>query len=352
MGLDDLEFLKTTLLHIDDTDNEIKRLREENEEEHKKIANGKGDITRWGNQLLEYEKQVKKSEKSSGKLNDDAFPSFELENAAQRKTEREREKCMASWKKHLKTYFGDRHSLPSNGLFFSYLLIPLATLLLSAVLIDNLASPFIYDNTYYSATIIILTSVILSVIITHKVSGKIISRKLRKHRLLSLEAVFGDLDYFNTNKIGHLRYSTLQKYGAYFVTKEKEPSIDTLDVAPFFSDDPSTLNKYHMEKEFEALNRHLAPIILIPTADEKARKKAIDKHINSSKKLQLLFEKGEEAKSAIPEKNEQISKKKAMIEKRTSTVDSNNVRIKELQKDRKDLWASISHLIPYSDLIN
>ena len=352
MGLDNLEFLKTTLLDIDSADNEIKRLREQNKEAREKIARGKSNITTWENQIKKCEKQVKDSEKALeywNKLDSDGtLHSTDLEKTTLKKAERKRKTAITRWNMHLETYWNNRNNY--EGFFFTYFFIFLASLLGTNKLLTLYATDITPDSNIFN--IILWTIVLLSIIITYKLSGRIKSRKYREERL-RVEDLFGDLHYVNSNGIKFLSYSPLQKYGAYFLTKGELPSGEVEDIGPIFDTEYETkLLEDKMITKFSTLERHLLPVILIPeTAAEKRRKGAIHKRIDSFEKLRRSVDLGEEAKSKIAKNDELISKKQDQIEKGTFTVDSNNLRIKELQKEIKQFWSSISHLIPYSNLI-
>ena len=62
MGLDELNFLKETLLNIDEIDQEINKLNQESQESKINISNKKESIKNLQNRVIEYDNQVKKAE--------------------------------------------------------------------------------------------------------------------------------------------------------------------------------------------------------------------------------------------------------------------------------------------------
>lgn len=100
--------------------------------------------------------------------------------------------------------------------------------------------------------------------------------------------------------------------------------------------------------------------------DVNSRKKKINKEISNlkkevskienqnatiDKKVQNLKDSLKYSKTEIIKKQSQIDKEKSSAKRKEKQVNTNATKVKQLKEKRKNLWASISHLIPYSDLI-
>ena len=336
MGLDELNLLKETLLNIDEIDDKINAVNQETKEFSRKIDNKKGIITDLENQIIENNKQVKKGEKSSQEI---INLYSELESKIHQKQIRdsEREQKITLWKNELETYWKDSYK-KNGGLFFSYLIVPIVTFGLVIMALDRFTQLSEDISEYIAATVFCLSIVIL-VIISDK-------NKLKKSQTNKeeLESKFGRLGNFNSSKIKKFRYNGEQKYGAYCVSKGEAPGTEVYNFS-------NKIINSEMDEWFGRISSHLAPEILFPSWEENSKNERIEKERLNLKKLKDYVAQGEKAILTIPRNKEQIARDSEEIKQLETFIESNNNRIKQLEGERANLWDSISHMIPYSNLI-
>jgi hypothetical protein len=336
MGLDELNLLKETLLNIDEIDDKINAVNQETKEFSRKIDNKKGIITDLENQIIENNKQVKKGEKSSQEIIN-LYSDLESKIHQKQIRDSEREQKITLWKNELETYWKDSYK-KNGGLFYSYLIVPIVTFGLVIMALDRFTQLSEDISDYIAATVFCLSIVILV-----EISNK---NKLKKSQTNKeeLESKFGKLGNFNTSKFKIFRYNGEQKYGAYCVSKGEAPGAEVYN----FSNE---IINSEMDKWFGRIPSHLAPEILFPSWEENSKNERIEKERLNLKKLKDYVAKGEKAILTIPRNKEQIARDSEEIKQLETFIESNNNRIKQLEGERANLWDSISHMIPYSNLI-
>jgi len=358
MGLDELNFLKETLLNIDEIDEEINKLNQESQESKINISNKKETIKNLQNRVIEYDNQVKKAQKSSQEIHVYSNLVYEVDKMATR--EGDREMKVFDWEEELDSYWKDSHKKVGglgflNGMIV-FCLFSMIILILSAALIKVL----IGDNTFLHKTteettraeqiIVVLYTILIafcSAYLTDKISVNIKIKRYQKTKKI-IESEFGELGYFSSIEIEHLSYTYIQKYGAYCLSKGHRPDSDVWG----YNDDMNKILIYtKMNERFSSLTRHLVPKILIPTDEEKSEIKRIEKQQDEVIALKKYISQGEKAKLEIPKHKEKINLETKDTKQLGTLVESNKSRVKQLDSERAILWESISHMIPYSNLI-
>lgn len=358
MGLDELNFLKETLLNIDEIDEEINKLNQESQELKVNISNKKESIKNLQNQVIEYENQVKKAQKSSQEIHVYSNLVYEVDKMATR--EGDREMKVFEWKEELKSYWKDSHKKVGglgflNGMIvfclFAMIILILSKAVIVALIGDN---SFLHESSdemsggdkFFAGLYMILLA-FCSAYLTYKISVNINIKRYQKTKKI-IESEFGELGYFSSIEIEHLSYTYRQKYGAYCLSKGHRPDSDVWE----YNDDMNEILIHSkMNERFSSLTRHLVPKILIPTDEEKSENKRIEKQQLELIALKDYISQGEKAKLEIPKHKERINLETEEITKLETIIESNDNRINQLDSERASLWKSISHMIPYSNLI-
>ena len=337
MGLDELNFLKETLLNIDEIDDKISAVNQQTEGFELRVEDKKGIITNRENEINEYKRKVKKGEKSSQDIIN-LYSNFDSELNQKQITDGEKEQKIKLWKDELESYWWDTHK-KMGGLFSSYFFVPLLTAIVSMALLGRFGLGMSRDAALFPMCVITFLSIYILVLLSEKMKEK----KSQKNRE-ELESKFGELGYYKAKEIEHFRYNSEQKFGAYCVSKGKEPGYEVRD---FGSDEPNiTIRDW-----FGRIHSHLVPKILFLSYEEELENERIQKlELNLNKLRDYVFQ-GNIAKSAIPRNKKIIAKETKEIKQLETHVESNNNRIKQLDSERASLWKSISHMIPYSNLI-
>ena len=91
MGLDELNFLKETLLNIDEIDDKISAVNQQTKGFELRVEDKKGIITNRENEINEYKRKVKKGEKSSQDIIN-LYSNFDSELNQKQITDREKER--------------------------------------------------------------------------------------------------------------------------------------------------------------------------------------------------------------------------------------------------------------------
>ena len=119
MGLKELDLLKTTLLKIDDVDNEVKQLRDESKVLRKEIKNNESTITKRELEISNLEQQIPTLENKIANIEEGGYPSSSEEQSKINKlTKRltiivdEEDELTTSWKKSLNEYSTTGDILP------------------------------------------------------------------------------------------------------------------------------------------------------------------------------------------------------------------------------------------------
>ena len=369
MGLKELDLLKTTLLKIDDVDNEVKQLRDESKILRKEIKNNESTITKRELEISNLEQQIptlennlenkiaKMGEEECSSISEDQSELNKLKNDISVNGKREK-KLIEKWNNSL-------DKVPSEGSMPIYVKIGLFGFGLTGLgmflLIDEISVRLGEDAML--ACFFIWLVLWLGPIIAWE-EGRLNTPNRRQLKVLAAEIVeeHGPFDYRSPHAVNKwMSYSKNIMFASCVIEhylRDKKYPIELFSerkkrmdgTKKLFFEEPQPLPRELVDvissnlknkKNISALaSRISAEMRKVRIIDNQKSKINREKHLIAKKKL------------SIPKKQVLISKEKSSAKRKKKQVDTNATKVNELKKERKNLWASISHLIPYSDLIN
>ena len=356
MGLKELDLLKTTLLKIDDVDNEVKQLRDESKILRKEIKNIEGTNTKRKLVISNLEQQIPTLENKIANIEEGGSPSSsddqsKINELTKKLTiiEEEENELVAAWKKSLNECPSE-DILPLN----IWLIGGIITLIISIYLTLPL-----YEGWEMNPLPPILAScgLLFVLLFGFGTLGGIMEDGLQRRRgvqfQLELEQIHGQLGYHYTSTLVDIRYT-------------EEEMVNSCRICNYKFTGFRNENGDSQRSTYNKLQRHFNKVTQPYPTDlfnVNSRKKKLLKRISTLKtqinKIDKKVQNIKDSKTEIIKKKQSITKKQSQIDKEKSSakrkekqVDTNATKVKQLKKERKNLWASISHLIPYSDLIN
>jgi len=341
MGLKELDLLKTTLLKIDDVDNEVKQLRDESKNLRKDIKNGEKTITKRKLEISNLEQEIPTLENKIANIPDEVegySSSSEEERKINKLTEEqilienEEKELVGAWKKSLDQIRVWKRNETTNLQLVSAFFIPFGITI----------AYLYYDQTAGDLALCICFIGPLLGMFFVMMWQVFWDGRRGKRVLLVIKEEHGGLLYRN---LSHT-YSAQQKSALNLISDYDR------DINPTGLSKPYPANLVDVNSSKKKINKEISIL-----------KNQIDKIDNENakvdKKVQNLKDSLKDSKTEIIKKKQSITKKQSQIDKEKSSakrkekqVDTNATKVKQLKKERKNLWASISHLIPYSDLIS
>jgi predicted nucleic acid-binding Zn-ribbon protein len=362
MGLKELDLLKTTLLKIDDVDNEVKQLRDESKNLRKNIKKGEKTITKRKLEISNLEQEIptleNNLENNLANIGERKYSSSSEDLGELNKLkddiciiEKRKKKLIEKWKK-------DLDKVPSEGFLPIYAQVGL---LLCFGLPLGLV-PIGFNEGGYGALLCGIIWLLLLMFLTgggdHEISLVKLHRPNRRQlKLFAAEIVkeHGPFDYQSPRTVnGQMHYSKNNMYAScaidHYIRDKKHPIV--LSENKEMMDEAKKILYYEGK---QPLPRELVDVNSSYKKYQKSISALSSRIASEMDKVRVIDNQKSEIikmKQSITKKQSLIDKEKSSAKRKEKQVDTNATKVKELKKERKELWGTISHLIPYSDLIN
>jgi len=349
MGLENLDLLKSTLLEIDAINFKLNQINRDDNITHKEINNTKETIKTSQEKIIEFEKEISECEDKIQTFSKQETDLTTLKNSLI-EIKQKRKSIIDKWKSHLDEIYGKVATLNSNelelGMMGPSLLFLCITLIGSGIAYKMGVITF---ADFENAVTLGGTVCCLGIFAGLMGGGALGARRRDKVRLI-IKQEFGETWHVVSRDLEKFNYSISQKYISYFISRHIHGGScwNTLEGR----DDPKyytiqnewIISESKMNAYWKSNQAHLTPVSIFESKEESKLKSSISLFEELSTKLLSLQTKSREIPISINNCN-------VLIKQYESAITNNNIMIDSLNKQKNNLWKTIEHLIPYSDLI-
>tara|TARA_B100002052_G_C15880385_1_gene598955 strand:- start:2056 stop:3111 length:1056 start_codon:yes stop_codon:yes gene_type:complete len=351
MGQEELNLLKESLLKIGDIDDNIMSLKGQ-------IKDKKKSLKDLENKISKNESEVKSLEEKNNSV---VVPTADFEFNKKRPISHHEEliksiennerksEVSTNWINRLSQIGSKIDYYHAEGITSKILgiVILIASMITIMYALEEIPGAYDYEldePTDLGGAIICCCIIPLS-FTTFAILAEAISGRRIKTVMMRLDDEFGTLEKVSPEKAKSLckvNYSADSRCGSLIISKVSEGT-------PLTPDSPE--NKGKNTKLFNKTDQ-LIPISLHPSEEEISRIEKLENELIILRKRRKIEQDVTKNKEKIEAIRKTISKDSSKIPEIQQKISSYLDGVKSFQKQRDDLWDSISHLIPYSDLID
>jgi len=346
MGLENLDLLKSTLLEIDAINFKLNQINRDDNITHKEINNAKETIKTSQEKIIEFEKEISECEEKI-----QTFSKQETDLATLKDSlieiKQKRKSIIDKWKSHLDEIYGKVATLNSNELELG-MMIPSLLFLCITLIGSGIAYKMgVITSADFEGAVSLGGTVCCLGIFAGLMGGGALGARRRDKVRLIIKQEFGETRHVVSRDLEEFNYSISQKYISYFISHIHEgPCWNTDDDPRYYSNQKRwIISESKMNAHWKSNQAHLTPESIFESKEESKLKSSISLFEELSTKLLSLQTKSREIPISINNCN-------VLIKQYESAITNNNIMIDSLNKQKNNLWKTIEHLIPYSDLIN